>query len=305
MLGEKMNLKADKYAKYIIVIVPIIWGINPVFMKIAYRYVDPLFMNFMRLFLAMVFSLVFTFSTKKLNLKSILSISRDTIRLIIFFGFFQLFFSLGIQYLPAGISGIVFGLLPVTVLIINTITGQEKSGFLILLSVLMSIIGIIIVMLNGGTEGTGEISMLGIVLIFFAQLSYGLFTIESKSKVIKYNPLAMTTVALIPVTTLFFLISLKKIFVFEYSALPFEAWGSIIFSGVIAIGFANAVWMWGTGKIGSTKVSLYTNINPVAALISGFFILGETLNITQFLGILVIFSAIVLSQIKPVIKNHL
>jgi drug/metabolite transporter (DMT)-like permease len=293
-MGQKIN----QNAKYIIAITPIIWGINPVFMKISYLYVEPLLMNFMRLFLALIFSLTFMLASKKTSLTEIKLISKDTKRLMVYFALFQLCFSMGVQYLPAGIAGIVFGLLPVTVLIINKIIGEEKSGLKILISVGMSISGIAVVMLNGTGSSGVVISNLGIGLIFSAQVFYSLFTIESKAKVKIYNPFTVTIVALIPSTLLFFFISIRQVFAFDYLSLPAEAWGSILFSGVIAISIANAIWMWGTGIIGSTKASLYTNLNPVAALIAGYLVLGETLNTIQFAGIVVIFAAIILSQVK-------
>ena len=70
----------------------------------------------------------------------------------------------------------------------------------------------------------------------------------------------------------------------------------MFFAGVVGMGIANAIWMWGTGKIGSTRISLYNNLNPVAALIGAFIMLGERLNVYQYMGVAVIFAAIILSQ---------
>ena len=284
-----MSLIKDKYAKYLITIAPIAWGLNPSFMKIAYRYVNPLMMNFIRLVMAFLFFVIFTMVTKKLKLKEVKEIAMDTKMLSLIFVVFQVCYSLGIKLIPASFTGIIFGLLPVTVLIINTITGDEKASVKMLVSIAMSLVGVVIIILSGNGGGMGMVSLTGLLLVLAAQISYGLFTVESKKKVLKYNSMVMTTVIMVPTAFVFFVLIFKDI-------ATFEGWVSMFFAGVVGMGIANAIWMWGTGKIGSTRISLYNNLNPVAALIGAFIMLGERLNVYQYMGVAVIFAAIILSQ---------
>jgi O-acetylserine/cysteine efflux transporter len=291
-----MSLIKDKYAKYIIIIAPIAWGLNPSFMKIAYRYVSPLMMNFIRLVMAFIFFVIFTMVTKKLKLKEVKEIAMDTKMLSLIFVVFQVCYSLGIKLIPASFTGIIFGLLPVTVLIINTITGDEKASVKMLVSIAMSLVGVVIIILSGNVGGMGVVSLTGLLLVLAAQISYGLFTVESKKKVLKYNTMVMTTVIMVPTAFVFFILIFKDIATFDYGLIPVEGWVSMFFAGVVGMGIANAIWMWGTGKIGSTRISLYNNLNPVAALTGAFIMLGERMNGYQYMGVAVIFAAIILSQ---------
>jgi drug/metabolite transporter (DMT)-like permease len=293
-----MTSKTNKTTYLLIASVPIIWGLTPTVMKTAFDYVSPFFMSFLRLTVAFATSFVFLSIRRKLSIKDIPGLFKKNLLIIIFFNLFQIFYALGLRILPVGIIGIVFGLLPVTVLLINSATGFEKASLRLILSVAMSLLGVIIITSAGNATGYDNIPIRGIFYVFIAQLSYGLFTINSKKNVQSFDPIAITTVATIPTSIIFFLWSFEEAVNFNFSTLPFQVWLSIIFTGAIAISVANSLWIWGADQIGSNRASLYSNLNPVVALIGGFFIHKELLNTVQLIGVFIIFIAIVLSQVK-------
>lgn len=294
-----MTAKTSKTTYLLIASVPIIWGLTPTVMKTSFDYISPFFMSFLRLTVAFATSFVFLSVRGKLSIKDIPELFRENLLVIIFFNLFQIFYALGLRILPVGIIGIVFGLLPVTVLMINSATGFEKATLRLVISVSMSLLGVIIITTAGNATGYDNLPIQGILYVFIAQLSYGLFTINSKKNVQNFDPIAITTVATIPTSIIFFLLSFEEAVNFNFSTLPFQVWMSIFFTGAIAVSFANSLWIWGADQIGSNRASLYSNLNPVVALIGGFFIHNELLNAVQFIGIFIIFIAIILSQVKP------
>ncbi|MDP3386794.1 MAG: EamA family transporter [Eubacteriales bacterium] len=293
-----MTVKTNKTTYLLIASVPIIWGLTPTVMKTAFDYISPFFMSFLRLTVAFVTSYFFLSIRGKLSIKDIPGLFRKNLLIIIFFNLFQIFYALGVRILPVGIIGIVFGLLPVTVLMINSATGNEKASLRLIISVAMSLLGVIIITTAGNATGYDNIPIQGILYVFIAQLSYGLFTINSKKNVQSFDPIAITTVATIPTSIIFFLWSFEEAINFNFSTLPFQVWMSIFFTGAIAVSFANSLWIWGADQIGSNRASLYSNLNPVVALIGGFFVHNELLNTVQLIGIFIIFIAIILSQVK-------
>ena len=288
----------DRYAKYIIVLAPIAWGLNPSFMKIAYKYVNPLMMNFIRLMMAFVFFILFLRVTNRLRQENLWKVAVNIKLLMFIFVIFQVCYSIGVSMVTATITGIIFGMLPVTVMVINFVTGDEQVRGKTVVSVIMSIVGVIVIVMSGKSSG-GSISFAGATLVLAAQISYGIFTVESKKKVRYHNPVVMTTIATIPSAIVFLILSFRDLASFDYGTIPFEGWMGMVFAGVVGMGIANAIWMWGAGKIGSTRLSLYNNLNPVAALIGAFVMLGERLNAYQYMGVAVIFAAILLSQYQP------
>ncbi|MBU2699300.1 drug/metabolite transporter (DMT)-like permease [Sporomusaceae bacterium BoRhaA] len=56
------------------------------------------------------------------------------------------------------------------------------------------------------------------------------------------------------------------------------------FFEIFAICIGNFMWIWGIGKIGSNRTAIYNNLSPIFAIITGYFLLGETIELWQLIG---------------------
>ncbi len=76
------------------------------------------------------------------------------------------------------------------------------------------------------------------------------------------------------------------------------AWGAILYSGIIVVAIGFTLQVFGQSKVESTLASLIMSLEAVFALLSGMLILGERLNIREWLGGLLMMAAVILVQIK-------
>jgi drug/metabolite transporter (DMT)-like permease len=77
-----------------------------------------------------------------------------------------------------------------------------------------------------------------------------------------------------------------------------NAWLSTLYSGVFALCFANFLWIWGVGIIGSAKAALYNNLPPVFAVAAGYLLLGESFGLLQLAGAAIIFGGLYLTRTR-------
>jgi drug/metabolite transporter (DMT)-like permease len=61
-------------------------------------------------------------------------------------------------------------------------------------------------------------------------------------------------------------------------------WTAIIYSGLGALVVGNLIWYYGVSKIGPTRVSMFSNLQPLVALAVAWIALGEVPTIWQGLG---------------------
>lgn len=80
---------------------------------------------------------------------------------------------------------------------------------------------------------------------------------------------------------------------------PPAAWLSVAYSGILGICVGNFLWVWGVGKIGSARTSLFGNISPVFAVASGYLLLGEEFGLLQLVGAVVIFWGVYRARSAP------
>ena len=83
-----------------------------------------------------------------------------------------------------------------------------------------------------------------------------------------------------------------------------NCWFPLVYAGVMSMGIAYSMQIIGQKHIPSTAASLIMSLESVIAVISGCLILKETLTVAETLGCVLVFSAVILSQIPVKEKNR-
>ena len=291
-----------EYVKYVLFFSPIIWGINPVAMKIANQYLSTNETTFFRLLISFLVITVIAFQSKQFRKQKLKSLIYDARFMMIYFAIFQYFFGLGVNQIPAGISSVIFGTFPILMLIVTLYTGTEQPNIRTITCVLLSIVGVLAIVLFDQVGSSDSISILGVLFVVIAEIIYALFTLESKKVSGEYPPLAILSVTLAFTTFSFFLLTAKDLSMSTVTTLPTQGWMALLFCGVFAIGFANILWIWASSLLEGTVMSLYHNVSSVVGIIMGYLLLDERITLVQTIGILMIFLSLYISQMKKM-KN--
>ncbi|NQT60840.1 MAG: DMT family transporter, partial [Bacteroidetes bacterium] len=159
--------------------------------------------------------------------------------------------------------------------------------------------GVLIITVLPGLESGGEVgetTVSGVVFLVLAELFFAINSVFLKPFMKKYSIPQVTAVALVISTLMFAAILNKRIVTFDYAAISFSTWGTILYSGIIALFLSNVFWNRAIKSTGSLKVSVYANLPPVFVLILGALIFSEMLNGVQYVGAAIIAAGIVLAQ---------
>ncbi len=279
--------------------VAIIWGINPPIMKLGLVHILPQPYNAMRMIVAIAVAWLMLILSKKhqpfakSDWKKMFNLS--------FFGFFifQLFFTIGLNKTTAGNSSLLLALLPVSVAIINRIFKIESIQMTTGIGIAASMVGVVLIILGTGKQfSLNSNHLVGGLYLLMAQAGYGYFTVFSKELLKKYSTYQITAYLVTISGVLFLLVSLPSIIATDWGNLPSVVWWSILYSGSFAICIGNFLWVWGVGKLGSTKTAVYNNLPPVFAVTTGYLFLGETFGLLQFFGAVVVFLGVYITRTK-------
>jgi drug/metabolite transporter (DMT)-like permease len=197
-------------------------------------------------------------------------------------------------YISSGVAAIVCSMMPIWTILINVlISKDERPNWLIVLGLAMGLAGIIMIFGEHLAEFSNQNYLKGIVLTFAANLCWALGSIWIKKKNQSSNPFLNAGIQmffgglfLIP-----FSLALD-----DYSKIQWN--NQVIFSllYMIMIGSvaAYACYSYAIKKLPMTLVSLYAYINPIVAVILGWLILNEKLNVQIGLAIIVTVTGIYL-----------
>lgn len=299
-----MDDKRLLYIEGVLLFVAFIWGVNPPIMKIGLAFVPPLAYNALRMVLAVVFACIV------LKLTGVYRpIAREDwtkIGLVSVAGFFvfQLFFTVGVERTTSGNASLLLGLLPVSVAVINRIWGIEEISLPVLTGIGVTLAGVVLIVVGSGKSlSLDNNHLIGALMLLMAQTGYGYYTVFSKDLTLRYSSYQITAYVMVITTGLFVAVAIPQLSALEWGQIPVKAWLSIVYSGIFGLCVGNFLWIWGIGKLGSTKASLYNNLSPVFAILTGYLFLDEVFGWLQFAGAIVIFTGLYITRTKRIFLN--
>jgi drug/metabolite transporter (DMT)-like permease len=265
----------------------IIWGTTYLALRIAVLHFPPFLFTALRQSIAGLLLIGIFMAVAKPVWPSRNHIFRQAIG-----GFFMISLGNGLvawaeMHIPSGIAAIICSLMPVMVILINlSINREERPTIPIFLGVLIGMAGIVMIFGEHVSEFSKSEYLLGIAMTVLAVLSWAAGSIWIKKYPNDVNPfinaglqLFFGGLFLFPVSLMFDDLS-QVTWSGEafYSLLYLIAFGSII---------AYASYMYALKKLPMTIVSLYAYVNPLVAVVLGWLILDEKLNVKIWFAILI------------------
>ncbi|RKF18894.1 DMT family transporter [Alginatibacterium sediminis] len=216
------------------------------------------------------------------------------------FFFYCLFFAA--THLPGGMAALVMAISPILVITLNFLLNKSPLSLNQGLASVLGVVGIALLVLNN----QAALDLSGVVMGLLGAFSMALGMVLTKrwNRPTDMNLLGFTGwqllfggLMLLPVSLWFEglprSLSLNNMVGYAYLTIV----GSMI---------AYSLWFRGLEKLPTVTVSFLGLLSSVSAVALGYFILGESLTIMQFVGAMTIFVSIVLastaSKPRPIVK---
>jgi drug/metabolite transporter (DMT)-like permease len=152
---------------------------------------------------------------------------------------------------------------------------------------ILGILGVAIVFYeNISVEMTGAF-LSGISLSLGAMLSWSMGTIFITNIKMELNPYYSTGWQMIISSAMLYLMAILVQPTIPFADISLKAWSVISYLVVFGSIIAFAAFIFSMKRLPVTIASLYAYINPMVAMVAGYFILGEKLTIFIFWGAIV------------------
>ncbi len=267
-----------------------VWGGSFFFNAILIREIDPLWVSAGRVTIGAAICWVYFFATKR-----VLPTKPITYLQLLFLGVLNYaipfaLFPYAEQHISSGITGVINGLTPMTTVLVSQVwPGGERATWNKFAGVIIGLAGATLLALPSlHTGGSAEIPAL--LAAFTATLCYAV-TLNYARRFRDIDSASVATLSLsgAALTSVPFALVMVGAPVIT---LP-ETWGALIGIGTLSTSFSILILFWLLPRVGPTNVALNTFITPISALLLGYFILSESLEPVQFLGILVVFVGLI------------
>lgn len=274
-----------------------VWALNFTVVKASLSEFDPYTFNAIRFLLASSF--LWLVVAKK---RAWFRVAKKDWKLLIPLGLlgnllYQWLFIIGINYTYAANAAVLLGTIPIWVALFSHIIAVEKMNRFKTIGVLFAFLGVALIIIYGKNPiSFGSDTFLGDLLIIFAAIVWGLFTIFSKQFLTRYTPLQfsafMSTIGVLS----FGALAVPFITETDWTAISLQAWGGVTYSGLLSIGLAYIIWNNGISIVGPVKTATYQNLVPVLGLLFGIVLLGENLQILQYAGSVIVIAGILITR---------
>lgn len=231
-----------------------------------------------------------------------------------FLGFFNvclsmLILQLSVYYGKASVSAIILSINPLFVAIFAGLIIKEKLSKADVLALIVGLLGILVLVL-------GEVEMddsrylnlpLGVVLAITAALTFGLYTVLTKSAVQKYGNIRANAIS--------FILGSASLFAYNIIAskdslisLSISNFAVAAYMGLFITGIAYLLYFEGMKNIGASRASMYFFLKPMFATLLAWLLLGERLHGIQIVAVMLIVLAMLIPRfgfLRPKTKKSL
>ena len=215
---------------------------------------------------------------------------------ILFFVLFPWAFNASLELNPAARGAVGLATIPIQTLLVAAAFGREQLSKAKVSGVLLAFGGIMVAF-GTAAFGDGSTSYLyGDGLMLLGVLCAATYSVFSRPTLMRHGPLFVTALGMIfAVAALFPVVAFRA-----GGALlpPFSAkgWMAVIFLGTVAGTLQFSLFMLALRWLPPTTTVLYLTLNPIAAMVLGIVLLGESLTLELVAGMVLVLAGIMVGS---------
>lgn len=292
---SKYKNQNELFAYLSVTIAVLLYGTTLTATKICLNYYStPQLMAF-RMFVSAIFFLPFLFTVYKhikIDLKDIkLLLLMVLCEPCLYF----LFETNALKFTTSGQAGIVSSLEPVLLVIAARIILKEKFVRIVYLGLFISIVGSVLLSIFSDTSELAPNPLFGNFLELIAIILTDTCVITTKYLMDKYPPFFLAGISIF--AGLIFFAGLNIIQGGTFNIVVNTSLFLVIYLGLLTV-IAYALYNFAICTLPASKFSPFLFMLPVAAVFFGWFFLGETFNLKQFLACILVALGIAICQIN-------
>jgi drug/metabolite transporter (DMT)-like permease len=209
------------------------------------------------------------------------------------------------QRVPSGIAAVMMATIPVFMALFEIIfLRTQRLTLRLALALLVGIGGVAVLMSRTLNLGGAPIDTAGALALIVAAMSWSAASALTRklplppSKVMSSGTQMLAGGVLLALTSAW----LGEFRNFRFSAVSHSAWFSLLYLIIAGSIVAFTAYVWLIHHESPTKVGTYAYVNPVVAVLLGYFLGGEPLGLRTILGTLFVLVSVVVITTMPASK---
>ncbi|MFF3022457.1 DMT family transporter [Gottfriedia sp. NPDC057948] len=293
------------YFGYILILISAIaFGLMPIFA--LYAYDQNVSVNTL-LFLRFTFASIMFFSYLVVSKKLVKITKKQLVMFVLLGGVLYMlqssFYFSSVKYIPASLAALILYLYPIFVAILSFLVNKEQLTKNIMLSIVLSLIGIVLV-LGAPAE---NVNPFGILLALAAAIVYSIYIIVGGRVSIHVPPLVTSAYISLFASISFLLVGVSTSTIHIH--FKFIGWISILGISIISSVISMGTFFAGVKRIGPTKGAVLSMVEPVVTISFSTILFHENMSLLQIIGGTIVLSGALLvvltSEKRNIVENRM
>lgn len=188
----------------------------------------------------------------------------------------------GLRFTTPANSALLYALTPAIVFIFALIVHRERESWKKWLGIALAMAGTALLIFERGASLESEYTR-GNLMIFVAVIAWSLFTFLGKPLIERYGALRTTALHMVVGTILYIPMGFFLSDISEVSLFSSTSWWEIMYLAIGASCINYYLWYYSLGKLETSKVAIFQNLQPVLTTIIAL-ILGVAVLTTELFG---------------------
>jgi drug/metabolite transporter (DMT)-like permease len=211
----------------------------------------------------------------------------------------QVAFVYAIDLTTASTTALIFGTLPVLTALFAFALGVERLSRRFWVAAAFSFAGVALVAVGGG--GGVSANLTGNLLAFVGAATWGLYSVAIVPLMRHYSPYRISAVALLAGSVPLVLTGLPQLLGQDWG-FPALVWAGFVFAVLGPLVLTNVLWFTAIDRVGPSRATLVTNLQPFLAAVFAVILLSETITAVQFAGGAAIALSLLLARRRPAVE---
>jgi drug/metabolite transporter (DMT)-like permease len=291
-----MKLK-PAYTYILVTLAMVFWGMSFVWSKIVLGYYEPITTVLLRLIMssALLFAGLAAFGKLR-------RLRRSDLKLFMLSAAFNPFLyflgeNYGLKYSSPTVTAVIIATIPVFTPVVAYLIYREKLSLLNIFGLVVSFLGVLFMLLE--QDYSLSVSPVGVAWLALAVITAVCYSVLLKKLAVRYD--AFLIIAVQNLIGTFYFLPLFLVFDFAQfiTVKPTtELVTSLLLLAVFASSLAFVFFTISSREIGISRTNLFTNLIPVFTAIFSFLILGEVFEMQKLLGMVVVITGVMMSQMN-------
>ena len=210
--------------------------------------------------------------------------------------FNQAIFITGVSMTSPINASIVTTFLPIITMVISAFHLKEPITFKKLFGIVVGGAGAVLIIVSSTQMDAGSVesnrNLIGILLVFTAQVSYAIYFVFFKKFVEKYSPITLMKWMFLFASITYLPFGQSEFLHIDYTAIPFHIYRDIAFVVLGSTFFTYLMVPIGQKNLRPTVASMYNNVQPIVATIAAAIMGVDAFRPLKGLAIALVFTGV-------------